>query len=418
MAARGSKASGTPTPPSVDAVRGLALVRKQVEKGRELLAKRPLSHDDHQGWCNTTREFLKKAFGGTSENVVEFDAKGTAWIAFYDSEAEREDDRRGRMASQMKILESCADQLETEAELVPADRKTDEPAVGEGRALVSTAADPRVVFVVHGRNGAAKKAIFDFLRSLDLKPLEWSQAVTLTGKGSPYTLDVIESGLAHAQAVVVVLTGDDVAQLHPGLREKHEVSAEPHLQPRPNVLLEAGMAIAHGRERTVVVEFGDIRGPSDMQGINTIRLQKGGGEAFRTAFAARLRTAKCKLDQSGSDWLSQGDFDAAFSVHATSVSPAPPSAEVRPKLEGLRTNLDRLLQEKSYKNFQSTEVLDYFGRFDLLRERLRSSSLFDDLPDRGPPNVMSTGVAVGHIKREEIERLLRDIEYCLAVLGT
>ena len=45
--------------------------------------------------------------------------------------------------------------------------------------------DAREVFVVHGRNGKAREAIFAFLRSIGLHPLEWSEAVQSTGKPMP-----------------------------------------------------------------------------------------------------------------------------------------------------------------------------------------------------------------------------------------
>jgi len=46
--------------------------------------------------------------------------------------------------------------------------------------------DAREVFVVHGRNLAARDALFDFLRTIDLHPLEWSEAIQGTGRASPY----------------------------------------------------------------------------------------------------------------------------------------------------------------------------------------------------------------------------------------
>lgn len=51
---------------------------------------------------------------------------------------------------------------------------------------VHPATDAREVFVVHGRNGAARDAMFTFLRALELHPLEWSELVNTTGQGSPY----------------------------------------------------------------------------------------------------------------------------------------------------------------------------------------------------------------------------------------
>ena len=45
---------------------------------------------------------------------------------------------------------------------------------------------PKVVFVIHGRNLQIRDAMFAFLRSLGLHPLEWIEALTATQKGSPY----------------------------------------------------------------------------------------------------------------------------------------------------------------------------------------------------------------------------------------
>jgi hypothetical protein len=45
--------------------------------------------------------------------------------------------------------------------------------------------------VVYGRNAAARVAVFTFLRSIGLTPMEWSQAVAATGQGSPYIGEVI-----------------------------------------------------------------------------------------------------------------------------------------------------------------------------------------------------------------------------------
>lgn len=46
----------------------------------------------------------------------------------------------------------------------------------------------RKVFVVHGRNNAAREALFTFLRAIGLQPLEWSEIVKATGKQGPRQL--------------------------------------------------------------------------------------------------------------------------------------------------------------------------------------------------------------------------------------
>lgn len=76
---------------------------------------------------------------------------------------------------------------------------------------VSGAGNGRSVFVVHGRNDALRKAMFEFLRSINLSPIEWTRAVELTGEGSPYIGQVLDAAFDHAIAVVVLMTPDEVA---------------------------------------------------------------------------------------------------------------------------------------------------------------------------------------------------------------
>src|SRR5207237_1354966 len=69
------------------------------------------------------------------------------------------------------------------------------------------------VFVVHGRNSQMRNAMFAFLRALDLKPEEWGQAMKATGKPMPYIAETLETALAGPNAVVVLMTPDEVVQL-------------------------------------------------------------------------------------------------------------------------------------------------------------------------------------------------------------
>lgn len=50
---------------------------------------------------------------------------------------------------------------------------------------VDGSVDPRKVFVIHGRNEPARKGLFEYLRVIGLDPIEWSEAIQITGKGSP-----------------------------------------------------------------------------------------------------------------------------------------------------------------------------------------------------------------------------------------
>jgi len=178
--------------------------------------------------------------------------------------------------------------------------------------------DARKVFVVYGRNSAARDALFHFLRAIGLHPLEWDEIVQATGEGSPYTGRVLEVGFSLAQAVVVLLTPDDEARLREPLWGKDEPRHETDLtpQPRPNVLVEAGMALGQHRDRTVIVEMGRLRPISDLFGRHVVRLDNTPQQ--RKALAQRLETAGCAVNLAGNDWLSVGDFDGALPPISTS----------------------------------------------------------------------------------------------------
>jgi predicted nucleotide-binding protein len=166
----------------------------------------------------------------------------------------------------------------------------------------------RKVFVVHGRNNAAREALFTFLRAIGLQPLEWSGIVKATGKASPYIGEVLEKGFSIAQAVVVLMTPDDEARLREQYRGPTEPPHETDLtpQPRPNVLLEAGMALGLFPNRTVIVELGTLRPVSDIGGRHVIRMNDAPDK--RHELAQRLQTAGCEVNTNGTDWYKAGTF--------------------------------------------------------------------------------------------------------------
>lgn len=165
----------------------------------------------------------------------------------------------------------------------------------------------RNVFVVHGRNAVARDAMFAFLRAVGLKPIEWSQAVAMTGHASPYIGQVLDTAFDAAQAVVVLMTPDEVAYLRADYAAgPNDSQCDPAAQARPNVLFEAGMAMGRDAERTVLVEMGELRPFSDVAGRHALRLDD--AAAKRKELAQRLTTAGCHVDTSGEDWLTAGDF--------------------------------------------------------------------------------------------------------------
>jgi hypothetical protein len=60
----------------------------------------------------------------------------------------------------------------------------------------------RSVFVVHGRNSRLRDAIFQILRAMGLEPIEWEQAVALTGVNAPYIQQILDNAFTAAQALL------------------------------------------------------------------------------------------------------------------------------------------------------------------------------------------------------------------------
>lgn len=167
--------------------------------------------------------------------------------------------------------------------------------------------DSRLVFVVHGRNESARDEVFTFLRSLDLKPMVWESAVALTEKGSPYIGEVLDVAFERAQAIVVLLTPDEVTYLHGDYATHDDPDAEPAFQARPNVLFEAGLAFGRNSDRTLLVEFGAVRPFSDIAGRHLIRLDN--SPEARNTLKQRLKTAGCTVDDQDIGWQTAGNLE-------------------------------------------------------------------------------------------------------------
>lgn len=167
---------------------------------------------------------------------------------------------------------------------------------------------PNQVFVVHGRDSAAKEAMFAFLRSLGVKPIEWNSAISMSKKASPYIGQILDAGFSNARAVVVLLTPDDLARLRPELLSDADAAFERREtgQARPNVLFEAGRAFSSHPDRTVMVQLGKVRPFSDIAGRHVVQMTD--DAAKRQELATKLENAGCDVDRSGTDWLKAGDF--------------------------------------------------------------------------------------------------------------
>lgn len=190
----------------------------------------------------------------------------------------------------------------------------------------------RKIFVIHGRNEKARKALFQFLRAIDLEPLEWSQLIAGTGKGSPYIGEILESAFQTAQAVIVLMTGDDLAYIRDLYLGKDDKPEAPTPQARPNVLFEAGMAFGRNPDKTIIVELGKTRKYSDIEGRHVIRIDN--TPEKRNALVQRLKKAGCLVKTEGKDdWYKDGDFDGALPPEHVEDDSPKEKLDIKEKME-------------------------------------------------------------------------------------
>ena len=215
----------------------------------------------------------------------------------------------------------------------------------------TTDSNDRDIFVIHGRNKEAREAIFAFLRSIGLNPLEWSELIAKTRQGSPHIWDILDKAFEGDRAVIVLLTPDEIVRLHPDYAEgDDDPECQMSLQARPNVLFEAGLAMGKNSEKVIFVEFGLIRPFSDISGRHTVKLED--TPESRNELVIRLKAAGCTVNTDGTDWIKAGDFNA-------------PSPEI-PNNDNLLSDARASIEHEAEMEMQ----LDFDVYFDIHNDKL------------------------------------------------
>lgn len=173
--------------------------------------------------------------------------------------------------------------------------------------------DTKKVFIVHGRNAHAKNAIILFLQALKLEHLDFDQVRDELG-GAPHLGDIIQEGMNRAQTTIVIFTPDEYSALRPSLNNPHDEEKEQfRWQSRPNVLLEAGMALAVDPKRTLLVVLGNVELPSDLDGRYFFRLNN--NPQIRDKFKLALKGTGCTIDPDARNLHNlsiSGDFETCI----------------------------------------------------------------------------------------------------------
>ncbi|MCL9794053.1 TIR domain-containing protein, partial [Frankia sp. AgKG'84/4] len=145
-------------------------------------------------------------------------------------------------------------------------------------------ANPQKIFLVHGRNDAARLEVQHFVERvtrLDVVVLadRPSQGQTIIEK--------LEGHFENSAFAVVLMTADDEGRLRGG--------GELQFRARQNVVLELGMAVAKLGRRNVAVLYEDgVEMPSDYYGVVFTPFDSGGG--WKLKLVGELRSAGIEAD--------------------------------------------------------------------------------------------------------------------------
>lgn len=167
----------------------------------------------------------------------------------------------------------------------------------ESDALIQP--NPHEVFVICGRNKNIINFIYAFLSVIGLTGIRWHRATLQTLSASPYIGEILDVMMQRAQAVIVLLTGDDEAALRGDLLTEEDAEDAGQLlpQPRPNVLFEAGMVFSDKRlaPNTILVEACKVRICQSLAGRNRINLTNSLEDRKAIAYSLRYRGCAVKI---------------------------------------------------------------------------------------------------------------------------
>jgi len=211
---------------------------------------------DYEKWDSFNIELLKRLFG-TDELAIEY----SGWVGAFvigrtpPSFSEKVTEHFEEVQARIHRLDSIVERLELFAD--DSNVSVVEPAK-DARAVDKS----NKVFVVHGRDDAAKANLEVFLREIGLDPI-------VLHRQADEGLTIIEKFEKHADVgyVFVLLTPDECAYL--ASEEKlPEAQRRVELRARPNVIFEFGYFVGRlGRKRVCCLYTGEVSLPSDIQGL-------------------------------------------------------------------------------------------------------------------------------------------------------
>lgn len=144
------------------------------------------------------------------------------------------------------------------------------------------------LFIVYGHDRDAREQLEHICHQLDVK------AEKVTNDSGMTIIEALEKKIEKISAGIVLLTPDDIF----ASKKDYKVKGPSCLQEqaRQNVVLEMGMLMAKlGRDRVIILEKGDVKEPSDINGVFSLRFKDHVRETLPT-LVKRLRVLGFGID--------------------------------------------------------------------------------------------------------------------------
>lgn len=254
-------------------------IQAQIDKGREIKSLEIKTMPDYdaakaQGtiWRDYTSLLLKTIFN----NEVMAEEFESAYRALYIAPMPH----AGALAKSLKErLSSSVNKLESIKKRLDLIHETKQLS-----AAVLDKPSNRNVFVVHGRDEAARETVARFLERLDIEPIILHEK---SDEGNTIMEKLVQQS-DEACFAIVLLTPDDIGASNDG-------QDKPKPRARQNVILELGYFLGKlGRSRVRALLKDDIDIPTDYDGVLYITLDPGGG--WRLKLASEIRAAGIEID--------------------------------------------------------------------------------------------------------------------------
>ena len=252
----------------------------RVEKGREIQAMEIGSESDldharnlQKKWHDYNAELLTRCFDVESIANSYASVYGYGPLVMNASLNQRIDGFREGIDSQITELESVVERLE----LIP--ESSPEPQVGSRN---NSSPGGKSIFIVHGRDEAAKVSVARFVEKLGLSAVILHEQ---PNRGQTI-IEKFEASASDVGFAVVLLTPDDIAA-------QKEDPDSTVFRARQNVILELGYFCGSlGRDRVCVLYKDGVEIPTDYLGVLYTKLDEHG--SWQLNLAKEMKA--CGLD--------------------------------------------------------------------------------------------------------------------------